>query len=225
MEKLDNLNNLSIIIPTLNEAKYLPDLLSSIKGQTYKDYEIIVSDAFSTDKTREIAKNSKAKVVNGGILSKGRNNGASVAKGGILVFMDADIKFNSQFLENSLKQFIKEELDIASPLFEKNLKKRLSNNVYKFSDFLKKITKDKKHILFSTCQCLFIKKSFFVKTGGFNEELHIGEDIAFLKEARKLKGKYSVLSTAFHASDRRFVKNRALSSFFCKRVGCFHYCN
>ena len=45
---------ISIVIPTLNEEKYLPKLLVSIKKQHYKDYEIIVADAGSKDNTRKI---------------------------------------------------------------------------------------------------------------------------------------------------------------------------
>jgi len=40
---------ISIIIPTLNEEKFLPKLLNSIKEQNYKNYEIIIADANSTD--------------------------------------------------------------------------------------------------------------------------------------------------------------------------------
>ena len=47
---------LSIIIPAYNEERYLPKLLNCIKKQTYRDYEVIVADANSKDKTRQIAK-------------------------------------------------------------------------------------------------------------------------------------------------------------------------
>ena len=47
---------ISIIIPAYNEGKYLPKLLKCIKDQTYKNYEVIVADADSKDKTKEIAK-------------------------------------------------------------------------------------------------------------------------------------------------------------------------
>ena len=46
----------SIIIPTFNEEEYLPILLESIKKQKFDDYEIIIADANSEDRTREIAK-------------------------------------------------------------------------------------------------------------------------------------------------------------------------
>ena len=47
---------LSIIIPSLNEEKYLELLLASIKKQNYKDFEIILADAGSNDATIDIAK-------------------------------------------------------------------------------------------------------------------------------------------------------------------------
>ena len=89
---------LSIIIPAYNEEKYLPRLLRCIKEQTYKDYEIIIADANSTDKTRQIAKKYGCKIAKGGLPAVGRNNGAKIAKGDILLFLDADAKFNKNFL-------------------------------------------------------------------------------------------------------------------------------
>lgn len=56
-------NMLSIIIPTLNEEKYLPRLLDSIYKQDFKNYEIIVSDAGSSDKTFEVAKRYGTKFI------------------------------------------------------------------------------------------------------------------------------------------------------------------
>ena len=77
---------LSIIIPTYNEEEYLPKLLYSIKEQEFKDYEIIVADAGSVDRTREIAESNGCKVIEGGLPAVGRNNGAKIAKGKYFYF-------------------------------------------------------------------------------------------------------------------------------------------
>ena len=77
---------ISIIIPTLNEARFLPKLLESIKKQTFTDYEVIVADAGSKDKTLEIAKKYGARIVKGGFPAEGRNAGARAAKGDFLFF-------------------------------------------------------------------------------------------------------------------------------------------
>ena len=64
---------LSIIIPTLNEEKYLPLLLEAIKKQKVDgNLEIIVADAGSQDRTIEIARDFGCKIVPGGLPARGR---------------------------------------------------------------------------------------------------------------------------------------------------------
>ncbi|OYT33718.1 MAG: glycosyl transferase family 2, partial [Candidatus Aenigmarchaeota archaeon ex4484_52] len=79
---------LSIIIPTLNEEKYIPLLLNSIKKQTYKNYEIIVCDSHSKDKCYSIDKKGPG---------HGRNIGAKYAKGRYLLFFDSDTIIPDKF--------------------------------------------------------------------------------------------------------------------------------
>ena len=55
--------SISIIIPTLNEEKYIERCLKSLKNQSFRNFEIIVSDSYSTDDTVKIAKKYGAKVV------------------------------------------------------------------------------------------------------------------------------------------------------------------
>ena len=81
---------LSCIIITLNEEEHLPHLLKCLKQQTFQDFEIIVADNNSTDKTRQIAELAGCKIVQGGTPPVGRNNGARVAKADYLLFLDAD---------------------------------------------------------------------------------------------------------------------------------------
>jgi len=95
---------LSIIIPTLNEEKFLPHLLISLKEQTFKDFEIIVADNNSTDATRSIALKSGAKMVEGGLPARGRNNGAKVARGEWLLFLDADVILPPGFFRKSYRR-------------------------------------------------------------------------------------------------------------------------
>ena len=106
---------ISIIIPAWNEEECLPKLLDCIKKQSYKDYEVIVADADSKDKTVAIAKKYGCKIVKSGSLPGiGRNNGAKIAKGDILVFFDADVLLDNDFLKNSIKEFENKKLDCAS---------------------------------------------------------------------------------------------------------------
>lgn len=108
---------LSIIIPTLNEEDYLPRLLSSIKEQNITDYEVIVSDAGSTDKTASIAKEAGARYILSNKIkhpSYQRNEGAKAAQGDILLFLDADSTLPAGFIKKALLEFEKRELKGAS---------------------------------------------------------------------------------------------------------------
>ena len=87
----------SIIIPTLNEEKFLPTLLQSIAAQKYSKYEVIISDGNSTDRTVEVADSYKKKIPNltcitnkKASLPYQRNQGAKKAIGKWFLFVDAD---------------------------------------------------------------------------------------------------------------------------------------
>jgi len=53
----------SIVIRTYNEEKYLPDLLESLKGQSFQNFETIIVDSGSLDRTREIAEKNADKIL------------------------------------------------------------------------------------------------------------------------------------------------------------------
>ena len=97
---------LSIVIPTYNEEEYLPRLLASIRSQRFEGYEIVVADARSTDRTRQIAERFGARVVEGGMPGPGRNLGAVAAKGDLLLFLDADVILpDTDWLAGKVEQF------------------------------------------------------------------------------------------------------------------------
>lgn len=87
---------ISFIIPTLNEEKVISKLIGNLKKITDFEYEIIISDGGSSDKTVEIAKSHVDLVVEHKenfrqTIAQGRNAGAKAAKGDFLVFLDADV--------------------------------------------------------------------------------------------------------------------------------------
>ncbi|MHA1917813.1 MAG: glycosyltransferase [Candidatus Ranarchaeia archaeon] len=107
---------ISIIIPTYNEEKYIRQTLLHAKSQKYSGkFEIIVSDCNSTDKTREIAEENSARVINCSMKGTGaaRNMGADAAKGDILLFVDADAWLPPDYLEEAYKKLV-EEPDIVA---------------------------------------------------------------------------------------------------------------
>lgn len=193
---------LSIIIPTLNEEDYLPLLLESIKRQGKTDLEIIVSDAGSKDRTIEIAINYGCKIVKGGLPSKGRNEGAKIAKGNLLLFLDADLILPNNFLKRSLKEFEERKIDIASFLIQPNSQKRISKFLFDIFYNLPILIIGK----FSPhgAMGILIKKSLHERINGFDEGIKLCEDHDYLRRGGEI-GKFAIIrSLKIFSSLRRF---------------------
>ena len=90
-------NFISVIIPTFNSEKFLSRALDSLICQDYQNFEIIIIDNFSTDKTQLILEKYSSsldikfiKKKNEGIISKSRNLGILKSKGNLISFLDSD---------------------------------------------------------------------------------------------------------------------------------------
>ncbi len=195
---------LSIIIPTYNEEKYLPKLLDCIKKQTYKDYEIIVGDGDSKDKTKQIAKNYGCKIVKGGSPAMGRNNGAGAAKGNILLFLDADSLIDKNFLKDSLMDIENRKIDVGgSRLYP--VSGKLIDNIFlgTFNVWI-----DATQFFYpNACGTgIFCKKELHKKIRGFDETIKLSEDMDYVKRCGKY-GKFRILKNkGITYSMRRYDK-------------------
>ena len=185
---------LSIIIPTYNEEEYLPILLDSIKKQNFDDYEIIVADANSTDRTREIAEEYGCTIVDGGMPGVGRNSGANVAKGDILLFLDSDLKLTDDYLRDVIYEFKMERLGIAITRMEP-LSNKVEDKLYHdFANFFMiSVENIKPHG--AGCYGIIAKKKLHEECNGFDESLTFGEDTDYIEKLAK-KEKFKVLRKA-----------------------------
>lgn len=194
---------ISIIIPTYNEENYLPRLLDSIKNQTFTDFEVIVADAGSTDRTREIAENFGAQVVDGGMPAAGRNRGIEAASGDLFLFLDADVILEkAEFLERVIGEFEQKNFDIATchliPASHRFIDKffHAVYNIY--------VSKMKKIMPHAPGFFILIKRDLFERIGGFDESITLCEDTDLTIRAAK-KGKFGFLkSEKIKVSVRRF---------------------
>lgn len=195
---------LSIIIPTFNEGEYLPKLLDSIKKQDFDDYEIIISDNKSKDNTRKIAEKYNCKIVDGGLPAQGRNNGALVANGDLLLFLDADVILPKRFLLNALDEFKKKNLDIATCSIIPIENKKRDHLLYSIADSFMKGLQFIKPI--GGGYCILVKKELHIKNNGFNENCFLGEDWDYINKLSK-KNKFRFLKNVeIYLSARRLEK-------------------
>ena len=125
----------SIIITTYNSSKYILRTIKSLERQTYKNYEIIVVDDFSTDNTIQLLKLKKLKKLkiiknsnNFGGPGLGRNKGLEEANGDWIIFLDAD-------------DFWKKD---ALKVFNDNINKYTDINIFSFREIKLDFKKKKK---------------------------------------------------------------------------------
>ncbi len=187
---------LSVIIPTLNEERYLSKALESL--ELIAPDEVIVVDGGSTDKTCEIAHDFGAKVI---LSDRGRGKqlkiGAEIAKGDLLFFMHADCQIlNKICLKGIYKKGIRAgyfRLTYNTKEFSLKLLENLINLRAKFF-----------HLPYGD-QGLFIEKELYEKIGGFKEFPFL-EDFDLILRLRKifppveLPGKILVSSRKFRSS-------------------------
>lgn len=200
---------ISIIIPTLNEEKYLPLLLESIKEQDFRahfeSYEIIIADAGSKDRTIEIAKKYGCRIISGGLPSKGRNEGAKMAEGDTLFFIDADSILPPDFFIKALKEFKEKNLDFASfgliPIEGARIHKFAFNMFYNWYIYATE------KILPHAAMGILAKRELFLKLNGYDETITLAEDHDLGRRAKKVASYGIIKSVKINVSDRRFRKD------------------
>ena len=195
----------SIIIPTFNEAAYLPRLLSSIEAQDYRDREIIVADNGSRDGTRDVAKKHGARVVRGGIPSIGRNRGAAAARGDTLLFLDADTVLPDGFISKIVARFEKDFVDICVPWIRPiDGSKPIYRTIFQFSNTFFKLMEAIQPQGLGIC--LLVTRRLHNRIAGFSEGIRVSEDFDYIKRA-SLVGRFRVYPHVFvYHSVRRYQR-------------------
>lgn len=200
---------ISIVIPTLNEEKYLPRLLESLTSQEYGPEEIIVADADSTDRTQEIAKSYGARVVKGGMISFGRNSGAKAAKCPIVYFLDSDVVLPKKtLLLEVYAQFVGKKLDGCScrVVGDEESKTMLEKLSFSYINVMRSLSNISNMKFGEYGWNMMFRKEAFDAIGGFNENITHFEDTDIIMRLVKHKNKYKykILPLKIQTSGRRY---------------------
>ena len=190
--------NVSVIIPARNEENTLPTLLNSLSGQLSSQDEIIVVDDHSEDRTKAVAEKSAVKVLESlptpeGWLGKtwACYQGARIASGEILVFLDADTVLEKNGFKNTIEKYVEKDGVLSIHPYHKmrNLYEQLSAffNIIMMAGmgtFTFLGSRIKPIGLFG--QVVVMKKQHYLDSGGHDKvKGEILEDLAFGSELQK----------------------------------------
>jgi glycosyltransferase involved in cell wall biosynthesis len=192
---------LSFIIPAHNEEHELAETIGAIRRAaeaSLQAYEIIVVDDASTDSTAEIATGLGARLVsvNRRQIAAVRNAGARMARGEMLLFVDADTHISPAHVVSATKLLergcaggsARIAVDRRVPLWAR-ISIRLFCLVY-FSFGL------------GVGAFIFTRREFFEQAGGFDEQYFAGEEVYLSLALRKL-GRFSILREPIITSARK----------------------
>jgi glycosyltransferase involved in cell wall biosynthesis len=212
----ENAVRISIVIPTLNEEKLIGNLLSQFTDELKKkfNFEVIISDGGSKDSTLEIVKIAADKVVLNSDtkkqnISQGRNNGAKISQGDVLIFLNADtgignieqffVKVNELMKVNNIAA-------VACPVKIFPSEEKISDILFHFVYNNYVWFLNKTIMGMGRGECHIIKRESFFEAGGYDEKLAAGEDFDLYKRLRK-KGKvFFCRGLEIFESPRRYRK-------------------
>jgi GT2 family glycosyltransferase len=173
--------DVSVIVPTLNEEKYLPRCLASLKAQSLRDrFEVIVVDGGSSDRTLEISHQYADQVLieKGLPVGAARNLGAAMAQGDILAFIDADTIASTKWLEQIVKSFEtnSEVVGVTGPTLPYE-GSRMDELMYRVATgWAQRLSLRLGFPHVAGFNCAYRKDSFWNATG-FDEERELSEDV------------------------------------------------
>lgn len=204
-----SLPQFSIIIPALNEAKYLPKLLQDLTDQSFQDFEVIIVDGGSRDKTIELAKafDTKLKLSiyksSRAHVCTQRNLGAQYATSKTLVFMDADNRLDSFFLIGLCYRLESDPADFATCWEKPKISNQRNNLITSAINLYTELDKNSKAPTFSEAMTIVTKEAFMA-VGGFDENTYFSESKPLIREAKKLGYSYKIYrDPAYYFSFRR----------------------
>jgi len=188
----------SVVVVTYNSEKTIFETLESIKNQTYKNLELIISDDCSKDNTVEICKqwlikNNKS-FINVQIVESSKNTGISgncnrgykVANGTWIKGIAGDDLLMEDCIENNINYVLnnnKSKIILSkTALIGESYKINKYKNLFNYGA----LNLNKKNLLylllvdnFVPASTLFIKKEIFIQLGGFDERMPLLEDWPF----------------------------------------------
>ena len=210
---MQELPPISIVVPALNEEKYISVLLNSLCKINH-EMEVVVVDAHSDDTTVEVVESFRSKlchkpltIINSDVrfIAKQRNAGARAAKHDLILFCDADIEFpSSEEFEKIISEFVGGDYGIATSRIAALGNETKADRLYYIAYLTQRLMAIFGRIMASG-NFILVRKDIFEKVGGFDETLRISEDVDFSLRAAK-HCRFKLFSVPIRVSTRRAQK-------------------
>lgn len=196
----------SVVIPTLNEARWLPTVLDSLRrAADGVEYEAIIADGGSTDGTWELAHRSGCVCIRSDRAQRAAqmNAGAAAARGDVLLFLHADTLLPTGSLQ-------KIETACARPGLVGGGFERRYDSSSRWLRFTCALAgwRNRWFGWHLGDQAIFVRREVFARLGGFRD-LDVFEDVDFSRRLGR-HGKLATLQPAVVSSARRFEERGAL---------------
>jgi len=217
----------SLIIPVYNGEKTLSDCLNSVLNQTYNNYEVIVVDNNSTDKTKEIianyqSNNSNIRYVFEPERKRGaaRNSGERKALGDIILMTDSDCIVPSDWITRMIEPVIKNECDSVQ-----GSQTDITDNYWSRQEQIRYLEREKNtHTVINRVDSknFAIKKDFLEKVGFSSRAYYTGNDtelsIRLQKNNCRIKFLNEVKVRHHHANSLSGVIKQQYTRAYCCRM-------
>ena len=203
----------SIVIPMYNNEETIAECIESLLNQTYRNLEIIVVDDGSTDDSYQIVKKYPIKVfrleTNYG-PSRARNFGIKIANGDIIIFVEADAKYSSNYVEIIIKPL--NNTEIGGSIAGGRIVWSDKNNVLvrywntRFGEAIIAVTIEG---LRPVIGAWAFRKEIFDKVGLYDETLKCGEDVDFVNRIKKAGYKIAAITYSNTSSERVLIETES----------------
>lgn len=210
---------ISVIIPTKNEEDNILTLLDILLCSLPNESEIIISDSNSTDNTINHInsyRDSRLKLIQGGLPSVGRNKGADISKSEYLIFIDADMLPTKSLIDKTLRIINEGKYKLIGckiGTYSKSIKSKILYKLCNLSIYLSKLEKP-----FVVGGYFVIEKKLFNELGKFDEDILHCEDYCLSSQVNRRD--FHIINDYVYTGDRRIRKMGffGMLSYFIKNI-------
>ncbi|MDO8281479.1 MAG: glycosyltransferase family 2 protein [Thermodesulfovibrionia bacterium] len=218
---------ISIVIPTYNASRFIPNLLGSIFKQAVDDMEVIIIDDCSTDNTVELVKQYPVRLIemerNGG-PAKARNKGVRDAKGDIIFFLDSDVVVLDGTVMAVQEYFQKNPSAkcVIGICDTKSLNDGFVPHYMAMFEYIHLIGTKGGEVSVFAPRCGAMKKDFFLEIGGYNES-YKGADVEDFELARRVNRTDPIMLNEKMLVRHQFANfKQAMRNYFKRTVMWVH---